>query len=313
MNASRKLLLLPAIAAASVLALAGCSATSDAPSTTATDGATIAVVATTDVYGQIAETVGGDHVSVTSLISSFSQDPHDFEASASDQLSVKSAQLLVENGGGYDPFLDSLISASGNTAPLISAVSFSPAWTGTDPTQPVEGFNEHVFYDPATMEKVADEVAAQLGKIDPDAATEFTANARAFSDAIAAQVQPIITDIAAAHTGAKIFVTEPVPLYLAEAAGLVNVTPSEFSEAVEQGDDVPPATLLDALNLIGGGEVKIVFVNAQAGGAETTQVENKAAAVGVPVVKASELLPDGDTYVSWMADMATQIKDALGR
>ena len=312
MNVSRKLLTLPAIAAASALALAGCSTATGESSATSANGATIAVVASTDVYGQIAETVGGDHVNVTSLISSFSQDPHDFEASASDQLSVKSAQLLIENGGGYDPFLDSLVSASGNTAPLISAVSFSPAWTGTDPAQPVEGFNEHVFYDPATMEKVAAEIADQLGKIDPDAAAEFTANARAFSDDIAAHVQPILTDIAAAHTGAKIFVTEPVPLYLAEAAGLVNVTPSEFSEAVEQGDDVPPATLLDALGLIAGGEVKIVFVNAQAGGAETTEVETKAAAAGVPVIKASELLPDGDTYVSWMTDMATQIKDALG-
>jgi hypothetical protein len=133
---------------------------------------TISVVASTDVYGQIAETVGGDHVEVTSLISSFSQDPHEFEASASDQLTVSKAQLLIENGGGYDPFLDGIIAASGTKAPLISAVAFSPEWTGDDPTQPVEGFNEHVFYDPQVMVKVADEIAAQLGKIDPDAADD---------------------------------------------------------------------------------------------------------------------------------------------
>ncbi|MFT3797772.1 metal ABC transporter solute-binding protein, Zn/Mn family [Microbacterium sp.] len=303
--------LVPAVLTAAALLLSGCSG-SASPSGTS-DGGTIAVVASTNVYGQIAETVGGDHVEVTSLIASFSQDPHEFEASASDQLTVKNAQLVIENGGGYDPFVDSLVEAAGTSAPLISAVAFSPQWSGDDPTQPVEGFNEHVFYDPQVMVEVADEIATQLGKIDPDAAAEFTANAQAFADDIAAQVTPILDEVAAAHSGEKFFVTEPVPAYLAEAAGLVNVTPDAFSEAVEEGNDVPPATLLEALNLIGSGDVKVVFINAQAAGAETTEVENKAAEVSVPVIKASELLPDGKTYVTWMADMATQLQNALSQ
>ncbi|MDQ1129835.1 metal ABC transporter solute-binding protein, Zn/Mn family [Microbacterium sp. SORGH_AS_0888] len=311
MSRFSKLLAVPAVGVAALLALAGCSSAST-PASSGSAGGKISVVASTDVYGQIAETVGGDHVDVTSLIASFSQDPHDFEASASDQLTVKNAQLLIANGGGYDPFLDSLVSSTGSTAPLISAVTFSPEWKGTSPSEAVEGFNEHVFYDPQTMVKVADDIAAKLGAIDPADAETFTANAKSFADDISAKVTPILNEIATAHTGAKVFVTEPVPLYLAEAAGLVNDTPEEFSEAVESGTDVPPATLLEALNLIGSKDVSIVFVNAQAAGAETTQVENKAAEVGVPVIKASELLPDGDTYVSWMTDMATQIKSALG-
>lgn len=312
MSSFSRLLAVPAAGVVALLALAGCSAASPAASSASTDAAKISVVASTDVYGQIAETVGGDHVDVTSLIASFSQDPHDFEASAADQLKVKNAQLLIANGGGYDPFLDSLVTSTGTTAPLISAVTFSPEWTGSDPTQAVDGFNEHVFYDPQTMVKVADEIASQLGKLDPADAGTFTANAKSFAADIDAKVTPILGQISAAHSGAKVFVTEPVPLYLAQAAGLVNATPSEFSEAVEGGSDVPPATLLEALNLIGSKGVSIVFVNAQAAGAETTQVENKAAEVGIPVIKASELLPDGDTYVSWMTDMATQIKSALG-
>lgn len=307
-----RLLLVPAAFAAAALALAGCSASSPADASTAGEGgAKIDVVASTDVYGDIAQTVGGDHVSVTSLIASFSQDPHDFEPSAADQLTMKNAKLVIANGGGYDPFVGSLVSASGTTAPVINAVSLSPEWTGSDASEAVEGFNEHVFYEPDTMVAVAKEIAAQLGEIDPGDADAFEANAAAFEADVSGKIQPILDDISKAHKGEKIFVTEPVPLYLAQAAGLVNDTPSEFSEAVEEGDDVPPATLLEALGLIGSGDVKIVFVNAQAAGAETTQVENKAAEVGVPVIKASELLPDGDTYVSWMVDMATQIKDAL--
>jgi zinc/manganese transport system substrate-binding protein len=247
---------------------------------------------------------------VTSLISSFSQDPHEFEASASDQLTVSKAQLLIENGGGYDPFLDGIIAASGTKAPLISAVAFSPEWTGDDPTQPVEGFNEHVFYDPQVMVKVADEIAAQLGKIDPDAADDSPRTPRRSRTTSRRRSRRSSTRWPR-PTPAKFFVTEPVPAYLAEAAARQR-DPDAFSEAVEEGNDVP-ATLLEALNLIGSGDVKVVFINAQAAGAETTEVENKAAEVSVPVIKASELLPDGKTYVTWMADMATQIKNALSQ
>ncbi|MFT4213214.1 MAG: zinc ABC transporter substrate-binding protein [Microbacterium sp.] len=299
-----------ALVAASVAAvvLTGCASTAQEG---ASDDGLVQVVASTNAYGDIAAAVGGDLVEVTSLIDSASQDPHEFEASASDQLAIQSAQLIVENGGGYDPFIDSLIESSGSDAPVISAVEYSDAWTGDDPTEAVEGFNEHVFYAPAVMAEVAAAIADQLSEIAPDAADEFTANAQAFADDLDQQVTPILEAIAADHAGEEIFVTEPVPLYLAEAAGLVNVTPEEFSEAVEEGNDVAPATLLEALEVIGSGDVRIVFVNAQAAGAETTQVEEQAETSGVPVVEASELLPDGDTYVSWMTDMATQIKDAL--
>lgn len=309
----RPVVLLAALSAVSALALAGCSSSGDAaPSASGSPGGPITVVASTNVYGDIAKTIGGDQVEVTSLIADESKDPHDFEATATDQLDIKDAQLLIENGGGYDPFMASLKDAAGSDAPLISAVTFSPEWTGSDPSDAVEGFNEHVFYDPQTIAAVADEIADQLGALDPADAATFTANAKEFRADIDAKVTPILSEIAAAHTGAEIFVTEPVPLYLAEAAGLKNVTPPAFSEAVEEGQDVPPATLLDALTLVGGGSVKLVFVNAQAAGAETTQVESKAAEANVPVIKASELLPEGENYVSWMTDMATQIKTALG-
>ncbi|WP_295776882.1 metal ABC transporter solute-binding protein, Zn/Mn family [uncultured Microbacterium sp.] len=309
----RPVVLLSALVAASALALTGCSSSAtSSPSGSASAGGTISVVASTNVYGDIVKTIGGDHVEVTSLIADESKDPHEFEATAADQLDVQNAQLLIENGGGYDPFMASLKDAAKSTAPLISAVTFSPEWTGSDPTAAVDGFNEHVFYDPQTMAAVADEIAKQLGALDPADASAFTANATAFRSDIDAKVTPILSDISKAHSGAEIFVTEPVPLYLAEAAGLKNVTPPAFSEAVEEGQDVPPATLLDALTLIGGGSVKILFVNAQAAGAETTQAEAKAAAANVPVIKASELLPEGQNYVSWMTDMATQIKTALG-
>ena len=102
--------------AISALALAGCST-----STPAAESTGISVVASTNVYGSIAESIGGDLVTVTSLITSAAQDPHSFEASAQDQLAISKADLVVENGGGYDPFIDTLLMASSSDAPVVNA------------------------------------------------------------------------------------------------------------------------------------------------------------------------------------------------
>ncbi|KAA9108420.1 metal ABC transporter solute-binding protein, Zn/Mn family [Microbacterium rhizomatis] len=315
---ARKATVLAALGAFATL-LAGCSGTASPAGSTA---GTLSVVASTNVYGQIAEAVGGDAVTVTSLIASSAQDPHEFEPSAGDQLKVQRADLLIENGGGYDPFLDALVGASGTTAPVITAAQLSPEWPADDDTSThtddadhahdhLEGFNEHVFYDPATMGLLAEAIAQQLGSLDPARAAEFTQNAKTFADGTAALEDSLAT-IARTHAGARVFVTEPLPLYLTDAAGLENATPSAFSEAVEGGQDVPPATLLDALRVLSSGEVKVVITNAQAAGAETTQVEDAAGAAGIPVLKFSEILPDGTTYLGWMQGNIDQLAKALG-
>ena len=66
-----------AAVAASALLLAGCAGGATSAGTS-TAGGRVQVVASTNVYGSIAEAVGGDAVQVTSMIASVSQDPHDF-------------------------------------------------------------------------------------------------------------------------------------------------------------------------------------------------------------------------------------------
>lgn len=293
-------LLAPAIAAAAALMLAGCSGAAARPAT----GGTIQVVASTNVYGSIAEQIGGDRVQVTSLISRPSQDPHEFEASAIDQLAVGRADLVVDNGGGYDPFMDGLIKASGAKAPVVTAVSLSKAYAAGDD-------NEHVFYDPATMSALADAIAGKLGAIDPAHKAAFDANARAFGDGIRA-LEASIATIAHAHTGVAVFVTEPLPLYLTTAAGLENRTPAAFSDAVEAGQDVAPAVLLHALDLIAHKRVQLVVLNVQAPGSASDQVQRAAQRAGIPVLSFAELVPGGKTYLTWMRSNVDAIAHALG-
>ncbi len=316
--AVRRIPLALVMAAASALALAGCASSGAAGGD---DDGRIAVAASTSVYAQIAEHIGGDLVDVTSIVSSASQDPHSFEPSAQDQLVVRQADLVIENGGGYDSFVDSLLEASGSTAPVLTAVEFSSAWPGGAATdsdgdhhehEHVEGFNEHVWYDVEAMGSLAHGIASKLEVLSPDDADVFAANLDAFLAGIAA-LQDDLRAIETDHADAEIFVTEPVPLYLTDAAGLVNIAPEDFTESVEEGQDVAPATLLEALKLIRSGEVRAVIANSQTGGAETSQVIDEAEALAIPVVEFAETLPQGQTYLSWMQANIAALAEALAQ
>ena len=316
-----------ALTSAAVLALAGCSSTP----TSATEGdGTIQVVASTNVYGSIAAQIGGDRVDVTSIIESATQDPHSYEATARDRLTVQKADLVIENGGGYDAFVDSLLKDADDPH-VVTAVEFShdfPGNEGHDDTEAdhehdhaddeegheghnhIEGFNEHVWFDPHTMIHVVEAISDELAELDPDGKADFEANAAK----ITADLEGFEADLEglqAQAEGKTVFITEPLPGYLAAAAGLTDATPEGFAESVEEGTDVAPAVLLESLDVIKSGTLTALLTNAQTGGAETQRVEEAAKDAGIPVVAFTELLEDGSSYSEWMRDAIQSLAAAI--
>ena len=329
---TRRLPLL-ALSAASLLALAGCStATADggASGSSASDDGTVQVVASTNVYGDLAATVGGDRVEVTSIIDSAAKDPHGYAASARDRLAVQQADLVIENGGGYDAFMDELL--EGSSADVVIASEHAPGFAdadadadaeeaegegeaegdaGTDEHDAhIEGFNEHVWFDVHTIIDVVEQIAADLAEIDPAGAADYEANAAtliADLDAIEAEQEELHT----ALEGTPVIITEPLPGPLAAAVGLDDVTPDGFASAVEEGNDVAPAILLDALTLLEDGDADAVLSNAQTGGAETDRVEQAATDAGIPVIGFTELLAPDQSYAEWMRAAISDLAAAL--
>ena len=302
---------LTALLAVSLLAvpLAGCASGLGTPSddASASGGATLEVVASTNVYGDIAEQIGGDRVSVTSIIDSPDKDPHEYEADARTQLALSKAQLVIENGGGYDDFVDTMLSAADNKiAPVLNAADIS----GYE-QEPAEGeFNEHMWYDFPTVQKLSDELVNQLTAIDPEGAETYEKNAETFDSQLAALEQQE-KDIKASFDQTGVAITEPVPLYMLEAAGLVNKTPDAFSEAIEEGTDVPADVLKQTQELFSSGQVKALVYNEQTSGAQTELVLKAAKDAGVPVVPVTETLPDGTDYISWMTTNLNALQGAL--
>jgi zinc/manganese transport system substrate-binding protein len=334
LRSAPRLALLAGLAAATT-ALAGCAAS--APASTESDG--LSVVASTNVYGSIAEAIGGDLVTVTSLITSAAQDPHSFEASAQDQLTLSKADLVIENGGGYDPFIDTLISAAATDVPVVNASEASgllegdahsgdghDASTGSateddsatedgsatedDGHDHIEGFNEHVWYSFHGVEHVAEEIAKQLAELDADNAETYEKNYAAFAAQVAT-LEATAEGMHASTEGLGVAITEPVPLYLLEAAGFTNKTPEAFSEAIEEGTDVAPAVLAETLDLFSAGSVSLLAYNEQTASSETERVRSAAEENDVAVVEFTETLPDGADYVSWMTENLSALSAAL--
>jgi zinc/manganese transport system substrate-binding protein len=296
-----RLLALPLVAGAAALALTGC-ATSSASGEASTDG-TINVVASTNVYGSIVKTIGGDAVSVTSILSDPSQDPHSFESSARTQLAVSKADLLIENGGGYDDFMTTLADASDTEADTINVVKLSGLDKGDE-------FNEHVFYSYSTMVKLVEAVTKDLSALDESGKDAFEKNAATLTTKLE-DLESQTDAVKQQDSGDKVAYTEPVPGYLFDAMGLENETPPDFSEAIEEGDDVPPAALRDTLALFTGKRVQLLAYNNQASSPETEQVQKAAEQNDIPVVGVTETLPEGQDYVSWQQANIDAVKAAL--
>ncbi|MDQ0030095.1 metal ABC transporter solute-binding protein, Zn/Mn family [Arthrobacter bambusae] len=305
---------MPSACAAVAVLLAACAAPGASAPSSSSSGV-IDVVASTSVYGDIAKTVGGGKVSVTSIISKTSQDPHSYEASTQDKLAVSKAQLVIDNGAGYDDFFAKLADdgkiAADKTITAVNVSGLLPAAsTGSSPAAVPEGFNEHVWYNFDAMAKVADAVAAKLGSLDPADANTFTANAGKFKSSLTG-LSAKVAGIKASKGSAPVAITEPVPGYLLEAAGLENKTPEEFSRAIEVGSDVPPAAVKETSDLITSKSVRFLAYNEQTASAETEKLKAEATAAGVPVIGFTETLPEGKDYVGWMTDNVGNVAAAL--
>ncbi|MFC0582562.1 metal ABC transporter substrate-binding protein [Micrococcoides hystricis] len=109
------------LAGAAAFALTGCTQNADSGGENDTSTQGLTVVASTDVYQDLAERVLGEHGSATAIVTGAAQDPHSYEASPQDKLTLEKADVIVANGGGYDPFIDQLTEALGNEDKVIEA------------------------------------------------------------------------------------------------------------------------------------------------------------------------------------------------
>jgi len=266
--------------------------------------ATASVVASTNVWGSVASAVTGDHASVKSIISNPADDPHSFEATPADAAAIADASLVVYNGGGYDHWVDDVLS-SHKDVQSVDAYSLLPSSV----PQPA---NEHVFYDLETAKAVVNQIADKLSQSDAEHADDYKANAAKFVDD-ADTIGAAERAIGVAHPGSSVVATEPVAHYLLVNSGIVDKTPEGFSKAIEQDTDPSPADLAALLDLIKNRQVSALVYNSQTQTDVTKQIQDAAEGASVPIVTVTETLPAGTDYLTWQRQTVDQLASQLDK
>ena len=259
----------------------------------------IKIVASTNVWGDIAYQIAGDEATVTALIDNVNQDPHSFEASARDQLAVQDADIVIMNGGGYDDFVETLVAADDTPAILINAYNSS----GDDDTR-----NEHIWYSASQVKDVGNVIFSALESVDRNSTPIYESNLVEFEAKIKL-IEIRTAEIASAWGREKVFATEPLIYYLLQDTGMVDITPAEFREAIEEERDVPPYAMLEAKKVIK--QAKFIAVNWST---RTAQIEQVLSEASAPAYGFGELLPqDPDTgeYYGDYFEMMTSALDMI--
>ncbi|MCW2936373.1 MAG: cation transporter substrate-binding protein [Actinomycetia bacterium] len=264
----------------------------------------ITAVAAENQYGEIIAQVGGRYVSVSSLLTNPNTDPHTFEASPQVAREVASARLVIQNGLGYDSFMNSIEAASpghGRSVITVQQLLHLPGTTA----------NPHLWYSPATMPKVAEAVAADLAAIDPAHAAYYRANAAAFTRSLSSWASALAA-LKQRYPGTPVATTEPVADYFLQAAGAVNETPWTFQADVMNGVDPSPQDVATERDLLAGRKVRAFVYNVQVTDPLTQSLIALARANGIPVVGVYETMPQpGFSYQSWMVAEAAALKNAI--
>lgn len=258
----------------------------------------INIVAAEDFYGEVARAVGGNHVNVTSIINKPSIDPHEFEPTTATAQSVNNAKLVIYNGIGYDSWMDKLVSADQGNKKVLRV--------GEDLMNKKSGDNEHLWYDPETMPKLAQRIAAELAKLDPSHAKDYQKNANAYI----AEIKPVknlAAKLAKQTNNKTVDVSEPVFDLMLQALKY-KISNKGFELAVENGSDPAPKDIAAMQSDIIHHRIHFFVENIQASDPTVGRIVALANKNNVPVVKVTETLPDGQSYKSWMLGELQQIE-----
>jgi zinc/manganese transport system substrate-binding protein len=267
-------------------------------------GGKIVAVGAENEYADVIAQVGGKYVQVSAIMSNPNTDPHTFEASASVARLVSSAQLVVQNGVGYDGFMNTIENAAPSSARKAIVVQNLLGLPDSTP-------NPHLWYKPGTMPAVANAIAADLAALQPAHASYFKANARAFISSLAAW-NDAMAAFKAKYLNTPVATTEPVADYMLQAVGADNLTPFAFQADIMNGTDPSAQNVAVERSLFTQHKVKVFVYNQQVTDSLTDSFISLAKANGVPVVGVYETMPTpGFNYQSWMVAEVQALQKAV--
>lgn len=297
-----------ALAAAMAGVIVGCATTAPASvgSAPAAPSTKITVVAAENFWGSIAAQLGGEHATVTSIVNNPDADPHDYEPTPADGRAIATAQFVITNGIGYDPWAPKLADANPSQRRTVLTVG--------DLLGLKDGDNPHRWYSPEDVQKVINQITADYQKIDPADAAYFESQKQNYETQGLGQYTKLINDIKTKYAGTPVGASESIVSPLAEGLGLRMLTPESFVDAISEGSDPTAADKSTVDGQITTKQVKVFVFNSQNSTPDVQALVNEAKAAGIPVVTVTETPDPGTTtFQDWQTRQLQDLQQALAQ
>jgi zinc/manganese transport system substrate-binding protein len=279
-------------------------ATGSSSSSASSSRGKLAVVAAEDFWGSIARQLGGDRVTVTSLVANPDTDPHDYEPTPGDGRALASARYVITNGIGYDPWTDKALNANPVAGRTVLKVG--------DLVGLKAGDNPHRWYSPGDVERVITRITADYQKLKPSESAYFTQQHDAFETTALAEYKATIADIKAKYAGVPIGASESIFAPMADALGLRLVTPASFLTAISEGTDPTAADKATVDRQVASKAIKVFVFNSQNSTPDVQRLVDAARANGVPVTTVTETLsPVGAPFQAWQTGQLKALEAAM--
>ncbi|MGA2231107.1 MAG: zinc ABC transporter substrate-binding protein [Tepidisphaeraceae bacterium] len=273
------------------------------PESSAAHSPLITVIAGENFWGSLISQLGGNQVSVTSIVSDPNADPHEYESNAEDAKLFATANYVVLNGAGYDSWGNSLLSASTNANRKVLVVA--------DLLGKKDGDNPHFWYSPDYVNRVITQMESDLISLDPKDTAYFQSQYAALQSSLA-EYQNRIANIKTAFGGTKVASTESIFVYLADAAGLNLISPAEFIDAVAEGNDPPASSVVTFEKQLQAHEPQVLVYNEQTVTPLTENMKKLAAESSIPTMGITETIqPPDATFQEWMNAQLLTLQNAL--
>jgi zinc/manganese transport system substrate-binding protein len=262
----------------------------------------LAVLAVENFYASIVQQLGGQCVSVTTILSDPDADPHEFEPTADDVRAFQGAQLVVENGLGYDDFADKIIGTLSQKPRVVRAGDLLGLHVGANP---------HVWYSAGYVDQIKAAMLASLKQLKPDAADYFDAQSAGLDQAFGTY-RGLIAQIAGQFGNTPVGATESIFVDMSYSTGLQLITPPEFMNALSEGADPTAQDIATFQDQVKNKQIKVLVYNVQTVTPITQQLKDMAMQNNIPVVGVSETLPLGSqTFQGWQAGQLQLLLNAL--
>jgi zinc/manganese transport system substrate-binding protein len=265
----------------------------------------VTVVAAENFWGSIASQIGGQHAHVISIITNPNTDPHSYEPSALDARSIAGAQLVIENGIGYDPWAARLLAADQGGQTVLNVGNTLGL---------ADGANPHRWYNPADVQQIVRQLVADYSALDPADSAYFARQRAHFDTAGLREYHSLIKAIGRKFGGAPVGASESIFAMLAPALRLRLITPYSFLKAISEGGEVSAADKLTIDNQISHHLIKIYVYNSQNVTPDVQAQIRAARAAHIPIATITETLaPPQDSYQAWQDRQLRGIEAALAK